>query len=118
MRNSAVGLLTVSVILLGQTAFGAGAIVRDKRTNEGTVVAHKPTEADAIRDAKLAVGCGDDCEVVATFSNQCAAYAIDDKSKTFAFAKSASYDRAGEAAVEDCTNKGGSCRVMQTECDK
>jgi len=118
---SATRIIAILVLLAtpDQVMFGVGAVVRDRRTNEGTVVAHKPTAADAIHDAKLAVGCGDDCEVLRTFSNECAAYAMDDSSKNiFASETAATYNAAAEAAVEQCVARGGSCRVMQTECDK
>jgi Domain of unknown function (DUF4189) len=110
-------ILTLTVALSAPACFAVGALARNPRNNDGTVVVNKPSKDAATHDAILA--CGTDCEIVMTFQNSCAAYAADHKanSTVFGYGQAADKDTAGERALDQCQERGGSCTVMASGCD-
>jgi hypothetical protein len=97
--------------------YAVGALARNPRNNDGTVVVNKASKDAAIHDATLA--CGTDCEIVITFQNSCVAYAADHKanSTVYGYGQAGDKDTAGERALDQCQSRGGSCTVMDSGCD-
>jgi hypothetical protein len=111
-----IALLT-ALAFLSPVALAAGALARNPRNNDGTVVVNKKTRDDAVHDAILA--CGTDCEIVTTFQGSCVAYAADHRanSTVYGYGQASDKDAAGERALDQCQSRGGSCTVMDSGCD-
>lgn len=111
-------VLLVSVWLVTVTAsYAVGALARNSVNNDSVVVVNKETKDAAIHDALLA--CGTDCEIVSTFQNACVAYAADHKTRStvYGYGQASDEHQAGEAALDRCQERGGSCTVMSSGCD-
>jgi hypothetical protein len=110
-------ILSFAVALSAPACFAVGAIARNPRTNVGTVVVNKSTRDAAEHDAILS--CGTECEIVITFQNSCAAYAADfrEKSTIYGYGQAGDKYKAGEAALNQCQDRGGSCHITDSGCD-
>jgi hypothetical protein len=111
-------VVLIALLLLSVPAtYAVGALARNPRNNDGTVVVNKASKDAAIHDATLA--CGTDCEIVITFQNSCVAYAADHKanSTVYGYGHAGDKDTAGERALDQCQSRGGSCTVMDSGCD-
>jgi hypothetical protein len=85
-------------------AYGWSKSYDDKKGADGTALANCAKNSD-------------DCEVVATFANSCAALAAGDHS-VVRWKTAASKEEAGDAAVKACADAGGgnACHVQVSAC--
>ena len=110
-------LLTILFVSSVPLAYAAGAVARNPHNNDSAIVVNKATGDDAARDALLA--CGSDCVIVKTFQNSCVAYAADHRANStrYGIGEASDADSAGEIALKNCQEGGGSCTVMSSGCD-
>lgn len=106
--------------LAGPRADSFGAIAYGPTTSSWGDVSGEDSPEDARRGAlSFCARHGDDCQVVASFSNTCAAVAVAQASGTTFVATDAKRGNAENLARQACTRKSPSgCRVAASICSQ
>ena len=102
----------------GKETAGALAIDSDQGEAWGWAAGHA-TVVEAEREALAE--CGEECRIVVSFEEGCAAYAADQSAGSTVAARASGFDSgldATEAALDECAKRGGAdCLVLVWACD-